>query len=118
MFTHPALLRELNVVSDLLRRSGEGRLSQKIVQASDGLRKLGWTAAGMALMRDLQQGQPGLNQLSFGLEHHRCLGGELGAAQANERLEQHRRKLEQLMELPVRQTPLGLRQKSPDLFPN
>ena len=80
VFTHPALLRELNLISELLRRSGEGQWSQRIVQASDGLRKTGWTAAGLSLIRYLEQGEPGLHQVSFGVEHHRYVGGQAGAA--------------------------------------
>jgi hypothetical protein len=117
MFTHPALLRELNLISELLRRSGEGQWSQRVVQASDGLRKTGWTEAGLGLLRDLERGEPGLHQVSFGAEHHRYVGGQAGAALANERLERHRRRLRELMELPTREFQAGPRPKSPDLLP-
>jgi hypothetical protein len=117
MFTHPALLRELNLTAELLRRSGETQWSRRINQAADGLRKMGWTAQGIELIRDLQRGQGGLNQVNFGAEHHRQLGGEAGAARANQSLERHRLKLEQLMELPTRTAPEGARPKSPDLIP-
>jgi hypothetical protein len=117
MFTHPALLRELNLISDLLRRGGEGQWSRRIVQAADGLRKAGWTPAGAELIRDLRRGEPGLMQLSFGAEHLRFVGGAAGLAKANERLDLHRRKLEDLMALPTRQAQPGPRPKSPDLAP-
>ena len=117
VFTHPALLRELNQISELLRRSGEGQWAQKVVQASEALRKTGWTEAGLGLIRGLEQGEPGLHQVSFGAEHHRFLGGAAGVAPANERLERHRRKLKDLMELPTREIQAGPRAKSPDLPP-
>ncbi|HTB21148.1 MAG TPA: hypothetical protein VK914_00425 [bacterium] len=115
MFTHPALLRELNQIADLLRRSGEGQWAQRVVQASDGLRKTGWTAPGLALVRDLEKGEPGLHQISFGTEHLRQLGSLAGLALANERLERHRLRLKELMELPTREVQTGPRPKSPDL---
>ncbi len=117
MFTHPALLRELTLTSELLRRSGEGAWARRVTQAADGLRRSGWTDEGLRLVKDLQRGEPGLHQVSFGAEHLRQAGGEAGVAQANARLERHRRKLAELIELPTREAPAGPRQRSPDLAP-
>lgn len=103
MFSHPALLRELNLLSDFLRRSGEAQWSRRIAQASDELRRGGWTPAGAALIRDLGRGEGGLDKLVFGREHLRFLGGEAGLGKAERQLDLHRRNLERLLELPTRE---------------
>ena len=117
MFTHPALLRELTLVSELLRRGGEAQWSRRVIQAADSLRKSGWTEAGAQVIRDLKRGEPGLHQVSFGTEHLRYVGGEAGVAAANARLERHRIRLEELMALPTREAQQGPRLRSPDLGP-
>jgi hypothetical protein len=117
MFTHPALLRELNLIADLLRRGGEGLWSRRVTQAADGLRKSGWTAEGQALVRELYRGEPGLGQFSFGAEHLRPIGGPGPLEKANASLARHRLKLEDLMALPVKAAQTGPRPKSPDLGP-
>ena len=114
LFTHPALLRELTLLAELLRRSGEGEWSRRTVQAADGLRKSGWTAAGGASARALFAGG-GLHTVSFGAEHHRWVGGEAGARSANDRLQRHRQRVLELMEHPVHAAEEGPRKRSPDL---
>jgi hypothetical protein len=115
MFTHPALLRELTLMADLLRRSGEAEWSRRAVQAADGVRKAGWTEAGAAHARGLFAGDRSLHSVSFGAEHHRWVGGEPGVHRANDRLERHRLKLLDLMNHPVQAPEEGPRKRSPDL---
>lgn len=115
MFTHPALLRELTMTAEHLRRNGEAEWSRKVVLSTEGLRKHGWTEAGKRHYRELFDGRPSLDHVRFGPEHHRLTGGEAGAEQANARLEKHRLKLAELAALPVRAAQAGPRQRSPDL---
>ncbi|MGH7441327.1 MAG: hypothetical protein ACREKE_01500 [bacterium] len=102
MFSHPALLRELNQFADFLRRSGEAQWSRRILQASDELRRHGWTEAGAAPIRALQRGESGLDKLVFGEEHRRFLGSVAGFQRATEQLDAHRARLERLLELPTK----------------
>ena len=115
MFTHPALLRELTLLAELLRRNGEAEWSRRTVQAADGVRKAGWTAAGGASVRALFGGEGSLHSVSFGAEHHRWVGGEAGAHRANERLQRHRQRVLELMEHPFHAVEEGPRKRSPDL---
>jgi hypothetical protein len=115
MFTHPALLRELTLTAEHLRRNGETEWSRRVVQSTEGLRKHGWTDEGQRHYRELFTGRPSLDQVRFGPEHHRLTGGEDGAERANVRLEKHRLKLAELAALPVRAPQPGRRQRSPDL---
>ena len=115
MFTHPALLRELTLLAELLRRNGEAEWSRRTVQAADGVRKAGWTAAGAAHARSLFAGDRNLHSVSFGAEHLRWVGGEPGIPRANERLERHRLKVLDLMTHPVQAPEEGPRKRSPDL---
>jgi hypothetical protein len=116
MFTHPALLRELTLLADFLRRNGEAEWSRRVVQAADGVRKAGWTADGHQRVQALFAGDRNLHSVSFGAEHHRWVGGESGVHRANDRLDQHRRKVQDLSTHPVHQAPAqGPRQRSPDL---
>lgn len=117
MFTHPALLRELQLTAEHLRRNGESEWSRRVVLTTEALRKTGWTAAGLGHVREIFDGSPNLNQVRFGPEHQRKTGGEAEAERANQRLEKHRLKLAELAALPVRQAPTGQRQRSPDLAP-
>jgi hypothetical protein len=117
MFTHPALLRELVLTADVLRRNGEAEWARRVVQASDDLRRTGWTDSGLKVLRGLSEGERGLNQVSFGAEHLRAAGGPEAISKANERLERHRRKIEDLASLPVRAQQAGPRPRSPDLEP-
>jgi hypothetical protein len=117
MFSHPALLRELTLTAEHLRRHGEGQWSRRVVESTEALRKSGWTQQGLQAFRALFDGSPSLNQVRFGPEHQRLTGGEAGAERANQRLERHRLKLAELGALPVRPAPTGLRQRSPDLAP-
>ena len=115
MFTHPALLRELTLMAELLRRSGEAEWSRRTVQATDGVRKAGWTAMGAGHVRALFGGERSLHSVSFGAEHHRWVGGEPGVHKANDRLERHRLRVLELMEHPVQAPEEGPRKRSPDL---
>lgn len=117
MFTHPALLREMNLVAEHLRKHGEADWSRRVVLSADALRKCGWTAEGLRHFRELFDGSPSLNGVRFGPEHHRQTGGEAGAERANARLERYRLKLAELGALPVRSAPAGPRLRSPDLAP-
>jgi len=115
MFTHPSLLRELTLLAELLRRSGEAEWSRRAVQAADGVRKAGWTEAGAGHVRALFGGDRNLHSVSFGVEHHRWVGGEPGAHRANDRLERHRLRVLDLMAHPVHSPADGRRLRSPDL---
>jgi hypothetical protein len=115
MFTHPALLRELTLMAELLRRSGEAEWSRRTVGAADAMRKAGWTEAGAAHARSLFVGDRNLHSVSFGAEHHRWVGGEPGVHRANERLERHRLRVLDLMTHPVQAPVEGPRKRSPDL---
>lgn len=117
MFTHPALLREMTLTAEHLRRNGEAEWSRRVVQSTDALRKCGWTPEGLRHFRRLFDESPNLNGVRFGPEHQRQTGGEAGAERANLRLEKHRLKLAELGALPVRSAPTGPRPKSPDLAP-
>jgi hypothetical protein len=116
MFTHPALLRELTMLADFLRRSGESDWSRRVVVVADAIRKSGWTEAGAAHAQTLFKGEPNIYQVSFGAEHARFLGASTGL-QANARLEQLRLKVLELAAQPLVAAPSGPRQRSPDLPP-
>jgi hypothetical protein len=116
MFTHPALLREMTLLADFLRRSGAGEWSRIVVQTADSVRKTGWTDEGHKRVQSLFSGDTGLHQVSFGVEHHRQVGGEAGAAKANARLERFRMKLSELAAQPTVAAVQGPRPKSPDLI--
>jgi hypothetical protein len=115
MFTHPSLLREMTLLAEFLRRSGEGDWARRVIQAADAIRKSGWTEQGGAHLQSLFKGEPSLFHVSFGAEHARWLpAGELD--RANQRLERHRLKLADLGTQPHIQPPAaGPRQRSPDL---
>ncbi len=116
MFTHPALLREMTALADHLRRHGEADWSRKVIVAADGIRKAGWTEAGLRHAQSLFKGEPNLYQVSFGEEHARWLAA--GAApKANERLEHLRLRVLELTEQPVVPAEAGPRLRSPDLAP-
>lgn len=115
MFTHPALLRELTLCAEHLRRNGESEWSRRVVVTAEALRRSGWTEEGHRHFRALFDGDPSLNQARFGPEHQRHTGGEAGAQLANQRLERYRVKLAELGALPVRSAPQGPRLRSPDL---
>lgn len=97
MFTHPALLRELNQVAELLRREGEPEWARRVVQGTEALRKAGWTEEGRRHVQGLFEGRPSLADLPLG---------------------EHRLKLAELTALPVRTAPSGPRRRSPDLAPS
>jgi hypothetical protein len=115
MFTHPALLRELKQLADLLRRSGESLWARRVVQVTDVLARTGWTLEGYEALRELRRGEPGLHQVNFGEEHSRQLGGPEGLAQANERLAALKERIDDLAALPLRKAEEGPRRRSPDL---
>lgn len=115
MFTHPSLLRELTLLADFLRRSGEPEWARRTVQAADGVRKAGWTRAGAAHVAALFAGERSLHSVSFGVEHHRWVGGEAGVHRANERLEQLRRRVLDLASHPSSEPEPGPKKRSPDL---
>jgi hypothetical protein len=115
MFTHPALLRELTLTAEHLRRYGETEWSRRVVQTAERLRRVGWTEEGRRVLRELFDGSPSLHGVRFGPEHARHTGGEEGAERANRRLELHRLKLAELGSLPTHGAPLGPRRRSPDL---
>ena len=116
MFTHPALLREMNALADFLRRHGEADWSRRVIVAADGIRKSGWTEAGLRHAQALFKGEPNIYQVSFGEEHARWLAAG-DAARANERLEQLRLRVLELAEQPVVAAEAGPRLRSPDLAP-
>jgi len=60
-------------------------------------------------------GDRNLHSVSFGAEHHRWVGGESGVHRANDRLEQLRRKVQDLSAHPVQAPEQGPRKRSPDL---
>src|SRR5262245_39168766 len=105
MFTHPALLRQLNQAAELLRRGGETAWARRLVQAADQLRKLGWTAEARTALMELFDGQYRLEAVSFGSEHERRLGGPQGCAEANARLAELRQKIRELASHPLRDAP-------------
>jgi hypothetical protein len=117
MFTHPALLRQLNLCSELLRRGGEGAWARRVVQAADAIRKSGWTEAGQLILQGLFDGEPGFEALSFGAEHSSRLGGPDGITLANEKLSAQRAQLRELGRHPVKDAPdpAQPRRRSPDL---
>jgi hypothetical protein len=116
MFTHPALLREMTLLADFLRRNGEAEWSRRVVLAADGVRKAGWTKDGLGRVQSLFAGDRNLHSVTFGFEHHRWVGGETGVHRANDRLEQLRRKVRDLSAHPVQDAPAqGPRKRSPDL---
>lgn len=117
MFTHPALLRQLQMTAETLRRAGETAWSRRLVQVADTVRKSGWTELGRESLLALFEGQGTLDSVTFGAEHARRLSGRQDLEQANERLSLHRQKLRELGQLPTRQ-PLSAgapRKRSPDL---
>ncbi len=117
MFTHPALLRELNFLSEHLRRSGEADWSRRVVQVADRIRKSGWTEAGAAHARSLFTGEPNLYQVSFGAEHARRLTAETDAQKANQKLDRHRDRVLDPGTQPLVAAETGPRLRSPDLEP-
>ncbi len=117
MFTHPALLRELTLLADFLRRSGEVDCSRRVIMAADRIRKTGWTEAGSAHALGLFRGEASLYHVNFGSEHSRWLGGPLEAQKANERLEQLRLRVMELAAQPLVAAETGNRPRSPDLPP-
>ena len=117
MFSHPALLRELNLTAEHLRRHGEAEWSRRVLLSAESVRKSGWTEEGWRHFRALFDGDPSLNQARFGPEHLRHTGDEAGIDKANQRLERHRLKLAELGALPTRPKAVGPRQRSPDLVP-
>ena len=116
MFTHPALLRELTLLADFLRRSGESDWSRRVVVVADAIRKTGWTEAGAAHAQSLFKGEPNIYQVTFGAEHARFLGNSTGL-QATERLEKMRLRVLDLAAQPLVATETGPRLRSPDLPP-
>ena len=117
MFTHPALLRELTLLADFLRRSGESEWSRKVVTVADRVRKSGWTEAGAAHVQGLFRGDPNLYQVTFGAEHARWLSTAADLAKAQDRLEQLRLKVQDLAAQPLVAAESGARPRSPDLPP-
>ena len=117
MFTHPALLRELNQLSDHLRKCGEADWSRRVVQAADRIRKTGWTEAGAVHARSLFTGDPNLYNVSFGVEHERWLTAAMDAQKANQKLELHRDRVLELATQPLVAAETGPRLRSPDLEP-
>lgn len=116
MFTHPALLREMTVTAEFLRRGGEVEWARRVVGAADQVRRLGWTEAGHQALRSLWDSDPSIESVTFGAEHERHLGGPVQSAQANERLSRHRAKLTDLAQQRLAQSPApGPRLRSPDL---
>ena len=117
MFTHPALLRELTLLADHLRRSGESAWSRRVVVVADAIRKSGWTEAGALHAQSLFRGEPNLYQVSFGAEHARWLSAVNTAQHANEKLEQLRMRVLELAAQPLVAAETGPRERSPDLAP-
>ncbi len=101
MFSHPALLRELRLLGDFLRSSGEARRARRVAALGDELPRMGWTAAAAAAARSaLFDGEDSLDRLSFGVEHHRFVGGEDGCLRARRELERRRRAVREWLDLP------------------
>ena len=117
MFTHPALLRELTLLADFLRRSGESEWSRKVVGVADKIRKTGWTEAGAGHVQSLFRGEPNLYHVTFGAEHARWLSTAADLAKAQGRLEQLRLKVQDLATQPLVAAESGERPRSPDLPP-
>jgi hypothetical protein len=117
VFTHPALLREMTLLADFLRRSGEHDWSRKVVAAADRIRKSGWTEAGAGHVDGLFRGEPNLYQVTFGAEHARWLSSPADLAKAQARLEQLRLKVQDLATQPLVAAESGARPRSPDLPP-
>jgi hypothetical protein len=117
MFTHPALLRQLTLTADHLRRGGETAWARRVVSTADELRKLGWTDAARAHFLQLYETDPGLDAAGFGTEHERRLGGPQGVAEANLRLSELRAALKELAMHPTKDAPDPelRRPRSPDL---
>jgi hypothetical protein len=117
MFTHPALLRQLTLAADHLRKGGEAAWARRLVGAADAVRKLGWTDAALGPIHELFKAEPGLDSVSFGAEHERRVGGPQGAAEANARLSEMRIKIKELALHPVKGAPDPevRRPRSPDL---
>jgi plasmid stabilization system protein ParE len=117
MFTHPALLRQLTLCADHLRRGGETAWARRVVQAADSMRKLGWTDAARAHYGQLFEGEAHLDTVGFGSEHERRLGGPQGVAEANARLAELKSKIKELASHPTKEAPDPelRRQRSPDL---
>lgn len=117
MFTHPALLRQLTMTADHLRRGGETAWSRRVVLAADTIRKMGWTDAAVRSFAGLFETDPGLDAVNFGAEHERRLGGPHGVDDANRRLSELRIKIKELATHPTRESPDPevRRPRSPDL---
>ncbi|MES2201218.1 MAG: hypothetical protein V4498_03100 [candidate division FCPU426 bacterium] len=117
MFNHPALLRQLNLCAEQLRRAGESDWSRRVLAAGDQVRRSGWTETGKVAVDLLFSADPGLDSVLFGAEHERRLGGPVGVADANGRMSELRDRLKQLAAYPLRQAlaPGAPRQRSPDL---
>ncbi len=117
MFNHPALLRQLNLCAEELRRGGETAWARRLVVAADLVRRSGWCDTGKAAVDALFSVEPGLDSVMLGAEHERRLGGPVGVADANIRISELRNKLKELAAAPLRQAPPpgAPRQRSPDL---
>ena len=115
MYSHPALLRELTLCADLLRRSGEAAWARVLLQTTDRLRKSGWTEAGRQVVLELFEQDPGIEAVSFGSEHGRWLKGPAAVEAANTAL---RARLDHIKALGAEPRVLpepGPRKRSPDL---
>ena len=115
MFTHPALLRELNTIAELLRLGGETERARTVVQAADLLRRSGWTPAGAQAIKHLRATQEAFSQTGFGAGHARWSPVDL--ERMSDRLRRHWDRSTELASLPTEAMPVGLRQRSPDLGP-
>lgn len=117
MFTHPALLRQLTLCADQLRRGGEAAWARRVVQTADAMRKLGWTEASRGRFGELFEVDPRLESVLFGAEHERRLGGPQGVADANAKLADMRTKIKELATHPTQDSPDPelKRPRSPDL---
>lgn len=117
MFTHPALLRQLNQVTELLRKAGEGEQARRMAQAAEALRRQGWTAPALEALKGALHAHPPFDAFSFCDLHERRLGSPDAVLEANSRLREARARLKEHMELPLRQPlpPDAPRPRSPDL---
>jgi hypothetical protein len=102
MFTHPALLRQVNLTVEFLRRCGEGTWARRLSLEGDAIRKSGWTEAARGRFLKLFGGDGSLNQLTLGDEHQRRLAGMgLEAWEANRMLAAFRQNLSDLSQEPT-----------------
>src|SRR3954470_9898223 len=118
MFTHPALLRKINMTAEFLRNCGEGEWARRLTAAAERVRKSGWTDEAGKLFQALFSGEPSLHQLTLGAERRTRLDSMgLDTEAANLRLSKLREQLAELAQTPTvpERNPEVKPKRSPDL---